>query len=164
MYYAGQNWKHPNPTIDYFWFLRFVWPGGWVKTDYYRHRHFKTWILWQYGAKGLAYLTLFVTFVILVFNIGWVNPFNDTNPFNLNVPGWLFDLLFARANGQPNGAHDISYIAMLLVGVVVWVKFRDPFLALGCIALTISYHEGLGKLRTMPYIRSTFLGSFLPTC
>jgi hypothetical protein len=133
---------HDNRIINYFWFTKWLGFKGWRQElrPYYRNR--KTYIAWAYGAKGLAYLAFFVTLVILLFNKGWVNPFGNSNYFNLNTPGWLFDLIFSRANVQPNGAHDISYISMLAVGLVAYAKWRDPFLALGCISFVVVLHEG----------------------
>jgi len=99
------------------------------------------WFLMYYmGALGLAFLTLFIVTFDLVTSVGWISP------FSLN--GLEYDLIFARANGQPNGAHIVSYLGVVAIAWIVAVKYRDgpfPELFLGGLtgAFLVAIHEGI---------------------
>src|SRR5712692_2592365 len=78
------------------------------------------------GAFGLAFLVLFIVSGDLLTSVGLVNP--------LSINGLWYDILFARSNGQPNGAHIVSYLSVLVLAWIVAVKYREgvvPELFLG---------------------------------
>lgn len=97
----------------------------------------------------LAVITLVVVlwgiFLTLVFSIGWVNP--------LSWNGLWFDLIYARANGEPNGAHIFSWLSCAGFGVVVWFKsiprpiqsfkdvIGDPFQGIAALVFIGGIHE-----------------------
>src|SRR5438093_7904833 len=97
-------------------------------------------LLYYMGAVGLAFLTLFIVTFDLATSVGWISPFS--------VNGLEYDLLFARANGQPNGAHIVSYLGVVAIAWIVAVKYRDgPFPVLLLVGLTgaflVAIHEGI---------------------
>src|SRR2546426_3269632 len=97
-------------------------------------------LLYYMGAMGLAFLTLFIVTFDLATSVGWVSPFS--------VNGLKYDLLFARANGQPNGAHIVSYLGVVAIAWIVAIKYRDgpfPELFLGGLAgaFLVAVHEGI---------------------
>ena len=98
------------------------------------------WFCIYFGGFGLAFLTLFIVNGDLLTSVGLVNPFT--------INGFWYDLLFARSNGQPNGAHIVSYLSVLILAWIVAIKYRDgpiPELFLGGLtgALLFAIHEGL---------------------
>ena len=97
-------------------------------------------LLYYMGAMGLAFLTLFIVTFDLATSVGWISPFS--------INGLEYDLLFARANGQPNGAHIISYLGVVAIAWIVAIKYRDgpfPELFLGGLAgaFLVAVHEGI---------------------
>lgn len=118
--------------------------------------------------KAGAVILLIGTLGILLTDVGWMKaiqeyvytvPTNCVNPGSLNpqpypcnsTEGWLDVLLFARASGQPNGAHLLSYIPLPLLGVYVAWKYRHSevgnqstgavFLGILVIAFGVAVHE-----------------------
>jgi hypothetical protein len=80
--------------------------------------------------RAVCLILLLGVFGDLVLSEGWQNPFTMSNPaangLGFSMPGWFFDLFFARANNQANGAHIISYIGIPLFGLIVAYKYRPP--------------------------------------
>ena len=61
--------------------------------------------------------------------------------YQLTEAAIVFDLVYAKANALPNGAHVSSYLALMLVSVTVLVKFKDEMLALLTAGFGMSFHE-----------------------
>jgi hypothetical protein len=92
-----------------------------------RHRHWWEFFMWM---RAVCFILLVGVLGDLILSEGWANPFTMTPPslngIGWSMPGWFFDLFFARANGQPNGAHIISYIGIPVFGLIVAYKYRPP--------------------------------------
>jgi hypothetical protein len=92
-----------------------------------RHRHWWEIDMWM---RATAWILLVGVFGDLLLSEGWVNPLlpspASANGLGYSMPGWFFDLFFARANDQPNGAHILSYVGVSLFGLVVAYKYRPP--------------------------------------
>jgi hypothetical protein len=69
------------------------------------------------GLKMCAWVTVIGVFGDLAFSVGWKDP--------RSWSGLYFDIVWARANGLPNGAHLVSYIGVAIFAIVVMGKFRD---------------------------------------
>lgn len=109
--------------------------------------HFGVWIAWIF-VKIIALIAgLFGTLLFLSFSVGWVNP--------LSWNGFVYDLIYARANGAPNGAHILSYLGLPIFGLVVCYKFQwrpwkksedvlgDPFQGMAAAAFLGGVHEAI---------------------
>ena len=59
-------------------------------------------------------VVLWGIFLTLVFSVGWKAP--------TSLPNIWFDLIYARANGEPNGAHIFSWLSCAGFGLAVWFK------------------------------------------
>lgn len=53
----------------------------------------------------------------------------------------VYDFLWARANGQPNGAHIFSYLGIPIILLFVAWKFHDVWLGFFTAGLLVSIHE-----------------------
>lgn len=99
---------------------------------------FTTILVW-FGAIGLT--------LTLLLSKAFVNP--------LSWSGFVYDVIYARANDQPNGAHILSYLVVPIVGFVVAYRFIPDYptkalkvtggiyqgIAVG--AVLVAVHEGL---------------------
>ena len=94
--------------------------------------------------QGTVFVIVFTVFVKLFLSVGWVSP--------LSSQGFVFDMIFARSNGQPNGAHLMSYIGIPIIGLYSMWKFRGtwkdismPDLSMGLLigAFLVAIHEGI---------------------
>lgn len=110
-------------------------------------------LVYYIGIFGTAWIVLAFVTGDLISSVGWVDP--------RSWQGLEYDLIFARANGNPNGAHIVSYLGVVTIAWTVAVKFRqgliiELFLGLMTGALLVSYHEG-------PYTLAYYLwyGQFL---
>lgn len=87
------------------------------------HPHWTTrWLIllvttWALLARFVATLGL---------SSGWANPFTVVDWYGIKASGWFFDLVYARANNQPNGAHLISFIGVAVFGLIICYK-AHPF-------------------------------------
>jgi hypothetical protein len=87
--------------------------------------------LWTRGALFLL-AELLPTFIILT-SVGWKLPFTQHLYYNL---------IFATANNQPNGAHITSYLAvMFLVLFSAW-KSKDVIFGVLAGSFLVAFHEG----------------------
>lgn len=89
---------------------------------------------------SVAWLAAFVTLFELMTSIGLRSP--------LTYQGLVYDLVFARSNGQPNGALITDYIAVVLVMWAVALKYRDGwfpnvFLGVSVGLFLVGWHEGI---------------------
>ena len=94
----------------------------------------------SYLLKGTTFLLLFGVQAILLTSVGWHDP--------LSWSGLKYDLLFARSENLPDGAHLMSYLPIPALGLYVAYKFRteillDCYLGLLVAALSVAIHEGL---------------------
>ena len=92
-------------------------------------------------------VVLWGIFLTLVFSIGWKAPTSLQNVW--------FDLIYARANGKPDGAHIFSWLSCAAFGVVVWAKtiprpltnfidvLGDPFQGIAALIFIGGVHEML---------------------
>lgn len=90
-------------------------------------------------------VVLWGIFLTLVFSIGWEAP--------LSRAAIWFDLIYARANGEPNGAHIFSWLSCAAFGLVVWAKtiprpvrffhdlMGDPFQGIAALIFIGGVHE-----------------------
>jgi hypothetical protein len=90
-------------------------------------------------------VVLWGIFLTLLFSIGWKAP--------TSLSAIWFDLIYARANGEPNGAHIFSWLSCAAFGLVVWTKtiprpvktFRDiigdPFQGIAGLIFIGGVHE-----------------------
>lgn len=82
------------------------------------------WLRWlaAYNAwlliVGITYITIIGVLGTLLTSVGW--------ELKLTWGAVIYNLFFARANGEPNGAHIISYLGVPLFALVVSYKCR-PF-------------------------------------
>ena len=80
--------------------------------------------------RAVCFILLVGVLGDLLLSEGWAKPFTMTSPslngIGWSMPGWFFDLFFARANAQPNGAHIVSYVGIPLFGLIVAYKYRPP--------------------------------------
>ena len=97
-----------------------------------RTEHFKTWILWEFLQGSLFTLALAIPTFELLTSVGW------RLPFFLNLS---YNILFATANGQPNGAHITSYLCVMFLMLFATYKTRDVFLGILSGALLVGLHE-----------------------
>lgn len=51
-------------------------------------------------------------------------------------------LLYARANGEPNGAHIFSYLGVGVIGIITAIEFRDIFFGVLMSGFLAATHEG----------------------
>jgi hypothetical protein len=95
--------------------------------------YLKTSIAWT-GSQWFILLMceLLPTFILLT-SVGWKLPFQNHLYYNL---------IFATANGAPNGAHITSYLAVMVITLFVSIKTRDVFLGVLSGALLVGVHEG----------------------
>ena len=108
-----------------------------------------------FGWLIYTYLTIIVWFGVvgvaltLILSKGLVNP--------LSWSGFYYDVLFARANAQPNGAHIWSYLTVPLFVFVIAYKLRpkdlgslglvgDIYQAIAGGAFLVAMHEGLWNI------------------
>lgn len=114
--------------------------------------HPKWFALYAFFAVIVLMIPLWAEFAVLLFSTGWANPFVTSNWFGIHVPGWLFDLAYARANDLPSGAHLVSYIGVPIFGLVVtykmaarkkgfWKVIGDPFNGLAASVFLGGVHE-----------------------
>lgn len=91
--------------------------------------HPKWFILWAWVTVITLVVALWQLFFTLVLSSGWKDPFATVQWFSLPpMPGWFFDLVFARANDHPDGAHILSWFGPALFGLVIWLKtLKRPF-------------------------------------
>lgn len=95
--------------------------------------HMKTWVLWESAQYGLFMLAELIPTVILLTSVGWELPFQNHLYYNL---------VFATANGAPNGAHITSYLSvMFLVLFSAW-KSKDVIFGVLAGAFLVAFHEG----------------------
>jgi hypothetical protein len=86
------------------------------KIPVFRPRYLHSWMFFT-GLKMCAWVTVIGVFGDLALSVGWKNP--------TSWDGLYYDLVWARANGLPNGAHLVSYIGVAIFGIVVMAKFRE---------------------------------------
>ncbi len=91
-------------------------------------------IFWMFLQGGVLTLALLIPTVTLITSVGWKLPFQDHLYYNL---------LFATANGQPNGAHITSYLCVMALMLFVAGKTKDVFLGVLSGALLVGLHEGI---------------------
>jgi hypothetical protein len=116
--------------------------------------HPKIFVAYEYIAILALVPVLWGIFLTLVFAVGWKNPFEYvSNWYGISAPGWLFDIIYARANDQPNGAHLWSWLSCAAFGIAVWIKsvprpvknFRDvigdPFEGIAALCFIGGIHE-----------------------
>jgi hypothetical protein len=126
------------------------------KTGQIRERplHPKWFVLWAWLTVLALVVALWGIFLTLCFSSGWQNPFVSIKWQQLpSMPGWIFDLVYARANDLPNGAHILSWLMCAGFGVVVWAKsvrrpvthFRDllgdPYEGIAALVFIGGAHE-----------------------
>jgi hypothetical protein len=93
-------------------------------------------------------------FLYLLFSTGWRDPFAPVvNWYGISAPGWLFDLVYGRANNAPNGAHLLSWIGVAGFGLTVCYKampwkpqrffdlLADPFQGIAALLFLGGVHE-----------------------
>jgi hypothetical protein len=90
--------------------------------------------------KGVAFILLVGVLALLLTSVGWHSP--------LTWSGLSYDILMARSNGQPNGAHLVSYLPIPILGLYVAWKWREDallngYLGLLVCALGVAIHEGI---------------------
>jgi hypothetical protein len=95
----------------------------------------------SYAMKGAAFILLIGVLGLLLTSVGWVSP--------LTWQGLEYDLILARSNGQPNGAHLFSYTLIPVLGLYVAMKYREKgdlpnsYLGLLVCALGVAIHESI---------------------
>lgn len=90
-----------------------------IVRSYPVHPHWTArWLILLVTTWGL--LARFV--VTLGLSVGWADPFKSVSWYGINAPGWFFDLVYARANNQPNGAHLVSFIGDAAFGLIICYK------------------------------------------
>lgn len=90
--------------------------------------------------RGVAFILLVGVLALLLTSVGWHSP--------LSWSGLRYDILFARSNNQPNGAHLVSYLPIPVLGLFVAWKFRKDvllncYLGLLVCAIAVVIHEGI---------------------
>lgn len=107
--------------------------------------HFQIWIAWVFVKINVFVVGMIGTLLTLILSVGFVNP--------LSVQGFVYDVIFARANGQPNGAHIPSYLGLVIFSFVVCYKFQwrpfkrfedvmgDPFQGIAAAGFLGAVHE-----------------------
>ena len=128
------RWIHPNRIVNFFWPLKFLGMGGWRQEQRPYHRYLKTWILYYYG-QGFAWLMLGLVVFELATSVGLIN--------NSGLPALQYYLLFARANGAPNGAHIDSYLSITVIGLYAAYITKDFWFGASFTAFGYALHEGL---------------------
>lgn len=111
----------------------------------FRPYHPKIFVAYVWIQVITLVVVLWGIFLTLVFSIGWHNP--------LSWQGLWFDLIYARANGQPDGAHIFSWLSCAGFGLVVWAKtiprpvktfhdaLGDPFQGIAALIFIGGIHE-----------------------
>lgn len=107
--------------------------------------HFGVWIAFVF-LEVIAFVVGMVgTLLTLLLSVGLVNP--------LSAQGFVYDIIYARANGQPNGAHIPSYVVLVAFAFVVaykaqWRPFKrledvmgDPFQGIAAAGFLGAVHE-----------------------
>ncbi len=115
------------------------------KTTYERPAHLHTWLFFMW-AKLVAWALVIGVLGDLLLSEGWHSP--------LSLDGVWYDLIFARANAQPNGAHIMSYLGAVVFGLVVTYKYRPKGMErfLGDIAQGIGAIGFLGAVHELIWI------------
>ena len=116
--------------------------------------HPKWFVLWAWITVLTLVVVLWGIFLTLVFSSGWHDPFRSIQWQQLpSMPGWFFDLVYARANDEPNGAHILSWLMPAGFGIAVWfrtvkrplVHFRDilgdPYQGIAALVFMGGVHE-----------------------
>lgn len=98
--------------------------------------------------QALAFVVIFTVAEQVMLSGGWRLPWQTTSPWNglQSMPGWFFDLVFARSNNTPNGAHLISYVGIPILGLYTVWKTKDLFMGLLIAAFYVALHESLWEL------------------
>jgi hypothetical protein len=99
------------------------------------------WFFASIALKGAAFILIIGVLGLLLTSVGWhsIGSWSDL----------YYDLLFARSNNQPNGAHLISYLPIPLLGLYVALKYKqkgdlpNSYLGLLVCALGVAIHEGV---------------------
>lgn len=109
--------------------------------------HLFSWAFYVQFLRTGSFCVLFTATGLVLTSTGWRNPFLPVTWNGINAPGWYFDLVFARVNDQPNGAHIISELMVMLVGWTASIKYRDqygPDCMIGLLAggFLLADHEG----------------------
>jgi hypothetical protein len=109
-------------------------------------RHTRWFVTYYLGPFAVAFLILFIVTGQLLTSTGLLNPFvGDPQKF---ATLFLYDLIYARSNAQPNGSHIPSFVAVVALAWYVAIKFRqspwiEVFLGLLAGAFLVAVHEGL---------------------
>lgn len=94
--------------------------------------------------RGLAFVTIMTVTLEVFLSVGWRDPFSTVSISGLpSMPGWFYDLAFARSNNQLNGAHLVSYIGIPILGLYSMWKFKDEFMGPLVGAFFVAIHEGV---------------------
>lgn len=94
----------------------------------------KLWVLWAFLQGAVFLLAELLPTFILITSVGWKLPF---------LQNLYYNLLFATANGAPNGAHITSYLCVMATMLFIAWKTRDVFLGILGGAFLVGLHEGI---------------------
>lgn len=109
--------------------------GAWAKmSPRQRLNASRWWERWLFARGAFFLLPQLLPAYILLTSVGWTLPF---------LPNLGYNLLYATANGAPNGAHVTSYLFVMALAIGVSLKTRDPFLGVLSAAFLVSLHEGI---------------------
>lgn len=92
-----------------------------------------------YCLWGISVILLTATLYILCTDVGWLDAYDQ-----YGLTPMMF--LMARASGQPNGAHLLSYLPLPFLGLFVALKYRDglfidSFQGILVVAFGVAIHE-----------------------
>lgn len=93
------------------------------------------WWIYFIILQGVTFTIVFVVLGLILTTKGWQNPFT--------WDGLYHDLIFARINETPNGAHIFSYLGIPILCFIVMAKYKDAFLGLLTGAFMVAVHEGI---------------------
>ena len=96
--------------------------------------YIKTNIFYLFLQGGVLLLAQLLPTVILLTSVGWKLPF---------LQNLYYNLVFATANGAPDGAHITSYLCVMIITLFVTWETRDVFLGVLSGALLVGLHEGI---------------------
>jgi hypothetical protein len=103
------------------------------------------WVLWVFIKVVVFVVGMIGTLLTLLLSVGLEAP--------TSLQAIVFDIIYARANGQPNGAHIPSYLILVVFGFVVCYKFQwrpfktmeslmgDPFQGIAAAGFLGAMHE-----------------------
>lgn len=102
------------------------------------------WWIRYLSLQALAFVIIFTVAEQVMLSGGWRLPWQTVTWNGLpSMPGWLYDIAFARSNNQPNGAHLLSYVGIPILGLYTVWKTKDLFMGLLIGAFYVTVHESI---------------------